>query len=706
MRKEVRFGVVMYGGVSLAIYINGIAQELLHMMRSTAPVVEGETGVRPQNARELQGTEVIYRKISYLLGGENRRLGDAEADLERDTHPPTAFVVDIISGTSAGGINGIFLGKALANGQDIGSLSKLWVDEGDISKLINDRRSIESPLSLQSPPVSLLNSQRMYYKLLDAFTTMDATGDGEKPSPFVNELDLYITATDIRGVTVPLRLADNVVHERRHRNVFHFKYAKGDRLNNGRNDFRSANNPFLAYAARCTSAFPFAFEPMRLCDIDDVLGGMKAYCHDRDSRSASARWQPFFKSYLKAETFPLRPFGDGGYLDNKPFTYATEALLRRTADVPVDRKLIYIEPSPEHPERDRENLDTPDVVENVAAALLTLPRSESIREDLQRVLERNRLIQRVNRILSGIERDFERSSMRTPVVPLSPVLSDEEWSKLDLADMVRRKSRGYLGYHRLDIAHVTDLMAALVARLANVDEESDYLVSIRGLIRAWRDGRYTEYRLREDGSKDRRPTMNRFLYQFNYQYALRRLTFLRAKLDQLHRLDNDALDVFRFYAADDLPRDFVDVVNESPASPRRDELRRAVRAELRQIKSEINEVYVELRSRGRLLQSRAKPKPQDGRQAGARQAVNPLLRCFEERHLNEFNLSAAGLLTVLKRVLGENQSAQETDAGSCARLLAEEECVERAKAELSANADLRNWVNHFAKKLVPAVWQT
>ena len=34
--NEIRFAVVMYGGVSLAIYMNGIAQELLHLVRSTA----------------------------------------------------------------------------------------------------------------------------------------------------------------------------------------------------------------------------------------------------------------------------------------------------------------------------------------------------------------------------------------------------------------------------------------------------------------------------------------------------------------------------------------------------------------------------------------------------------------------------------------------------------------------------------------------
>jgi hypothetical protein len=34
--REVRFAVVIYGGVSLAVYINGVVQELLRMVRSTA----------------------------------------------------------------------------------------------------------------------------------------------------------------------------------------------------------------------------------------------------------------------------------------------------------------------------------------------------------------------------------------------------------------------------------------------------------------------------------------------------------------------------------------------------------------------------------------------------------------------------------------------------------------------------------------------
>ena len=48
-KQEVRFAVVMYGGVSLAIYINGIAQELLRWARSTAQDSTGKVALIATN---------------------------------------------------------------------------------------------------------------------------------------------------------------------------------------------------------------------------------------------------------------------------------------------------------------------------------------------------------------------------------------------------------------------------------------------------------------------------------------------------------------------------------------------------------------------------------------------------------------------------------------------------------------------------------
>ena len=47
----------------------------------------------------------------------------------------------------------------------------------------------------------------MYRKLLEALQAMDEEPDGGS-SPSVQELDLFITTTDLHGLRVPLRLAD------------------------------------------------------------------------------------------------------------------------------------------------------------------------------------------------------------------------------------------------------------------------------------------------------------------------------------------------------------------------------------------------------------------------------------------------------------------------------------------------------------------
>lgn len=583
--REVRFAVVMYGGVSLAIYINGIAQELLRWVRSTArhgnealiPGNASKTSAGSGNAPSLSGTEHVYRKLGYILAQQDRtasaqeRLDHANQQLADNEPIRTRFVVDILSGTSAGGINGIFLGKALANGQDIKGLEDLWIEEGDMRTLINDKQSVKNrPLKLQDPPLSLLNSQRMYLELLKAFDGMESTGLAT-PISFVDELDLFVTTTDLSGVVLPIRLADGVVYERRHRNVLRFVYSKKDASAeaNDRNDFEKKFNPFLAYAARCTSAFPAAFEPMCLCDTDTILNNYRPYANNENCRSDSRDWQRFYKDYLNpvgagAIKFPKRAFADGGYLDNKPFTYATETVARRQADLLVTRKLIYIEPSPEHPERTPETAGKPDAIENVGAALLSLPRYETIREDLQRVRDHNRLVDRVNSILNNVDED-KKIGKPDP----KETFNDDEWSKLDLADVVKAKGIGYVAYHRLDISSVSDELAQLVTRVAGFDEESDHFMIIRSLVGEWRANAYVE---RGKG----KPSLNQFLFEFNLSYPMRRINFLRTKISDL-------------------------------AGSKEYQNNAAVQTQLLDIKKELNAQYKNLRHAARLLRSRQVP---------------------------------------------------------------------------------------------------
>ena len=127
--------------MSLAIYIHGVAQELLRLVRASAPDRPSGSGTAAPllRGKDLKGSAGVYRKLSQLRGGTRSRLKDV-----REEDPiRTRFVVDVLSGTSAGGINAVFLAKALANNQTMDGLRKLWREEGDLAKLINDARSVE-----------------------------------------------------------------------------------------------------------------------------------------------------------------------------------------------------------------------------------------------------------------------------------------------------------------------------------------------------------------------------------------------------------------------------------------------------------------------------------------------------------------------------------------------------------------------------------
>src|SRR4051794_6905552 len=122
--QELRFAVVMYGGVSLAVYINGVARELFSLVRATAPEVPftqdadqrvyfADAGPQDNDGagrRRLTAVEGVYRELAQCLGIDGPREA---AETEPQPRPVrTRFVVDILSGTSAGGINGIYLAKA------------------------------------------------------------------------------------------------------------------------------------------------------------------------------------------------------------------------------------------------------------------------------------------------------------------------------------------------------------------------------------------------------------------------------------------------------------------------------------------------------------------------------------------------------------------------------------------------------------------
>lgn len=469
----------------------------------------------------VSGTRDVYRKASLLLGSEELRTRYAEhlrdpqiiPDPFGDAAPlATAqrarFVVDVISGTSAGGINGALLAKALTNGQDFSPLKKLWIQEGNIENLLNDEASYQGLEYAKdgSPTRSLLNSDRMYVKLLDAFqnmaTVMQPIGD---ESQLVDEIDLYMTTTDIRGAVVPLRLFDEVAYEKRFKQVYHFQYAAAD----GRascNDFTERNAPFLAFAARCTSSFPFAIEPMTVVDAQRL-------CKAKPGGGAIDfdAWKPFFTGLssddMSKDRWRSRAFGDGGYLDNKPFSYVVDALSWRLGELPMERKLIYVEPAPTHPETERQvYADKPDAIENAFAALNTIPRYETIREDLEAVLARNRRIERVERIVRQVEVDIETQQV-DPFKRLKLIEGKvPDWSSLDMGQMIDYYGVAFLPYRHLRMTTVTDDIADRLAVWWDIDRRSDRFYALKAMVRVWREARYYENKSQQLQTKPRRST--------------------------------------------------------------------------------------------------------------------------------------------------------------------------------------------------------
>jgi patatin-related protein len=549
--SEIRFGVVMYGGVSLAIYINGVANEMYEMVsatpkfKSAMPARAGRPGV-PHDTRDL------YRRLAWLVGNPELRerysqrlnarqrlpRGQPPADVWEDEWldglQPSRLVVDVIAGTSAGGINGIFLAKALTNGEPFSPLKDLWIQEGDIALLLNDKRSYHGlhTRDRSRHPESLLNGDRMYLKLFDTMQSMSArTRSRSAGSPLVDEMDLFVTTTDIVGSPVPLRLSDQFVYEKRHRQNFHFAHSTGG---NERNDFTASKNALLAFAARCTSSFPFAFEPMTLASLKRLRP---------DWADAVAKDLPRVFSYVtKSErasgSYIWRAFGDGGYLDNKPFTYVAQTLSKRQAIVPVERKLIYVEPAPQAGntnEAPGADTLTPDALSNSLAALSSIPRYEAIREDLQAILRRNRSIERVDRILREGETDLHQM-LKGSANPFIKILQASggklpPWPEFSRETMATFYGAAFLAYRRVRVSSVTDRIARHLARHWDIDPASDHLYALTALVRVWRDRHYSE-----DPQLYAREAMNAFLDRYDIDYRIRRLSFLLSQIDHLKRL--------------------------------------------------------------------------------------------------------------------------------------------------------------------------
>ncbi len=340
---EVRIALVLNGGVSLAVWMGGVVHEVDLLRRASADVLPPPDG------------------------SPDRPVYDAWRDLCQRHR--VRVVVDVVAGTSAGGLNGTLLATAVARGAALPDLQAVWRDTAQLStgKLV-------PPDGVDALP-SVLDG--------DFFSRSVAkVVEGIAPGPDRRPVTLFVTATalgrhertvvDSYGSTFPVP---------DHRRLYRFRYDPSARRVRARaadglpaadvtalfpldpqDDFGPEDTPRLVRGARASAGFPLAFAPVREADDEVDL-------RERRVRGSGAAW-----------------LVDGGILDNAPFDPVLDEIAGRPVDRPWKRVLAYVVPSGAAPPPAVSSGSRPGWVPVLSAAL-RLPAEADLRGDVERLME-------------------------------------------------------------------------------------------------------------------------------------------------------------------------------------------------------------------------------------------------------------------------------------------------------------------------------
>jgi patatin-related protein len=328
--EELRLALIMNGGVSLAVWMGGVSNEIFRLVTDQHPV---------------------YRALLEMTR--------------------TTARVDVISGTSAGGINGAAMATALMYGGDFSRLRDTWMDTGAFDQLLR------SPLG--ENPGSLLKGDEHFLPELEsalkALAPMPRLApQGEQP------IDLRLTATLLSGYQG--RKVDDLgspLYDVDYRAYFRFCHKQDH------SDFDEGKTVIhrLARAARSTASFPFAFEPS-LVTADDAGPHLTNYPLARNNECLAVP----------------RYVVDGGVLDNKPFRGARDAIFAMPRSIGVRRVLAYINPDPgDGPPCDptqrkgsRGEPTPPSLAKVLAAGIIGIPQSQTIADQLHEIEKHNETV--------------------------------------------------------------------------------------------------------------------------------------------------------------------------------------------------------------------------------------------------------------------------------------------------------------------------
>lgn len=416
-QKELRFALVCYGGISLAVYMHGVTKELWHAMRASRD--------HHDNASASSGVEAVYRRML--------------AKVETDHGLRLRLLTDIITGASAGGINGVFLSQAIATGQSLEPLTRMWLERADVDALLDPdakpwsrfakfwaqplvwlllaqpgnvvsktvapetraevRRKVSRLIRARwfAPPFSGIGFSRM---IDDALQAMAEHDDGGPLLPAGHPLDLFVTATDFNGHPEELRLnTPPVVEENEHRLAIGFRGT----ISNGP-DNALAPRPELVFAARSTASFPGAFPPLMVEEIDRLAKDRKLPWPDRERflrRIMPQRWQRGLIANVALV--------DGSVLVNAPFAQAIDALKDRPSQREVDRRFVYIDPRPDRARIPPKGGRTVGFFSAILGSLSSIPREQPIRDNLEVLQAQSRERARMRKIVDMLRPEIDHS---------------------------------------------------------------------------------------------------------------------------------------------------------------------------------------------------------------------------------------------------------------------------------------------------------
>ncbi|AXB76717.1 patatin-like protein [Novosphingobium sp. P6W] len=541
-QKELRIALVCYGGVSLAVYMHGVTKELWKALQASRALWSREDAP--------EGSAAVYLALlKRLESGGNVRL---------------RILTDIVAGASAGGINSVFLAQAIHSGQSLEPLTDLWLDNADVDMLLDPearpgsraakfwasplvsyllhrpgnavsasvapeaRAEVRDKLSrlIRSrwfePPFSGIGFSRLLYRALTAMAEAPA---GKPLLPADHPLDLFVTATDFKGHLETLRLhSPELVLESEHRLTLGFHSVAG---RTGGQPL--AGIPELVLAARASASFPGAFPPLRIEEIDRLVAEHGASWPERDA--FLARVMPEHARRGELDSVSLI---DGSVLVNAPFSDAMAVLRDRPATREIDRRFVYIDPSPDHLGAEmRRDTTLPGFFPVIFGALSAIPREQPIRDNLETLARQSREMATLREIVLAmrpqIEETVDRLFGHTLFLDRPTPKRLAAWRAKAQGAASEQAGYAYHGYAQVKFSGIAAMIARMVLEAApELDLPSPEPIRARLMLHLAASGIDRTQALREAVS----PAMVGFFRSHDIAFRVRRLRLLARRVTQ------------------------------------------------------------------------------------------------------------------------------------------------------------------------------